>query len=258
MCDLLLVLRFEGLVPGPEFQTWCALGARVFAATPERGSRRPADTAQFQAYALLCQGRAEQAWEAYHDRIEPQWMLCVHRRCQARILAEQAEVQRQLGHYDEAFALLEQTQAIQVEQNYWGDLADLALTNRAKLLACRGQLEDAEQCLGKALRMQRDAAHVVGEVRALLLTARLSRRHVPPRTVNTTVRTRIEQIVADRPALANCRRMRQILAHWDLWASGESLPGETLPGETLPGETLPGETLPGETLPGVADWFCGV
>jgi proteasome accessory factor A len=225
--DYLFVHRFQGLVPGREFREWCARGLRCLDEHPDADPRDILAIRTCQAYALLCQDRLDCAWNAYRAGLDRAGVPRIHSRFQARILGEQSEVLRRLGRHDEALSLLDEAYRQQLDGRYWGDLADLTYAQRAKVLADLGQVLPAQGCLENAIRIQRDAANVIGEVRSLLLSARLSRRHTPFRPVASDVRMRVENVVAERSALTNCPTVRQILADWDRWQSGATLPGFT-------------------------------
>ncbi len=152
ICDYLLVFRFQGLIPGPEFRSWCDQGFQMLSG-PDRGE--PKDRVALRcshAFDLLCRGNAEDAWNAYHDDIPPDWMSLLHPRFYSRILTEKAEVLRRLGRTEESLSLLIDAQRLQADQRYNGDIADLTLTQKAKILAQNNEVSDAWSILEEAAR----------------------------------------------------------------------------------------------------------
>jgi hypothetical protein len=227
--DYLIIYRFQGLVPGPPFRQWCDKGLQLLSASPCHAPKDIVAVRCSHAYDLLCRGRADEAWTAYQDGVPPDWLPLLHQRFAARILVEKAETLRRLGRTDETLALLEEAQSIQTHGSYSGDIADLTLTVRAKTVAVRGDVPEAWRILQEAARIQRSSANVSGEMRTLLLLARLHSPAVPDQVDfrPDDLRERIVQIWRSRTALLECPLARGILADWPRWVAGECAQGES-------------------------------
>ncbi len=227
--DYVQVHRFQGLRPGHEYHTWCQLGLDQLDNTLGANLRFVAMIRSTHAFDLLCFSRPFEAWDAFHDSLRRELIDELHPRVHARFLTEKADVARWLGRFEEALALLDEAHEIQMRENYKGDIADLTLTQRAKVMARKGDFEDAWELLAIALRTQRDDANVVGEARTRMLMERIRSRAVvdgdehAPRESHE----RILAICRDRPALASCPLAYRIREQWRLWCAGRTLPGET-------------------------------
>jgi hypothetical protein len=113
--------------------------------------------------------------------------------------------------------LLDEAQHLQADHQFEGDLADFALTYRAKLepnSACALELLDLVKANQTRLR------NLMGETRTLLLEALLRRN--PADTV--PCQARLHELRGLRPALSQCRLLGKILDHWDAWISGAADP----------------------------------
>lgn len=225
VCDQLTVHRFEGLCPAPAFRECCTSGLRLLRRRRDADPRIIVAVRCSRAYDLLRQDRPVDSWNAYHDHLRPEWMQLVHRRFFAQILAEKADVLRRLGRMKEALRLLGEAKQIQWAEGFGGDMADLTLTQQAKIEAQTGQMSAARRNLRRALEMQSNRANVVGEARTRLLLARLGcePENAEMDCDRAASHDRVSRLREDRPALAQCRLTKKILAHWDEWIAGAEL-----------------------------------
>ncbi len=229
--DCLEVYRFQGLRPGLQFHLLCTQGLRKLASSQDAD---PAVTVKLRcahAYDLLCHGRLDESWAAYHDGIRRDWMRTLQLRLIARILTERADLLRRLGRLDESIALLNVTRQLQIESRCTGDIADLTLTQRAKVTVQKGLFSNAWEMLQTALQTQRDTANVVGEVRTLLLMERIRARagHVDTEPDEDAARARFMMLCETRRALTDCALATTIRDRWWQWCAGYMLPGQPDP-----------------------------
>jgi tetratricopeptide (TPR) repeat protein len=168
-------------------------------------------------YFLLRSGQPYDALRALHDACQPIRRESAIPAAIARAVADYADACRAVGQYNEAADLLDEAQALQVEHQLEGDLADFVLTYRAKLEtdpAC------ALEWLGRAKSIQTRLRNVMGETRTLLLEARLVRNPA----ITVAHKARLHEFRGMRPALSQCKLLAKILDHWDVWINNGADP----------------------------------
>lgn len=212
VCDY----RHQGLTPAPAIQPWMEKGREFLT---------PSDTTQGTAvpfldhcgYFHLRNGRPGEALTTLEDACRPERRHHAHPGAIARALADLGDAYRALGRAEDARRTLDEAEKLQLAQGLEGDLADFALTYRAKLEADSAR---ALELLGQAKAIQTRLRNLVGETRTLVLEARLLR---DPGAA-TPLQSRLHELRGLRPALAQCRALAKVLDHWDAWATGAADP----------------------------------
>jgi hypothetical protein len=113
--------------------------------------------------------------------------------------------------------LLDEAHGLQEAYELEGDLADFALTYRAKLETDPAR---ALELIDQAKTIQTRLGNVMGEARTVLLQARLRRDPA----VAGQYKARLHELREMRPALSQCRLLAKILDNWEAWTSGGADP----------------------------------
>jgi proteasome accessory factor A len=205
--------RYQGLAPPRTIAAWIRRGREFLSPIPDSADGAALPFLGHWGYYLLRRGQPFEALRKLHDACQPVRRESAITAAVARALADYADASRALGQLSEAGHLLDEAQSLQAEHELEGDLADFALTYRAKL-------ETDPACalvwLGRAKTIQTRLRNVVGETRTLLLEARLLRDH------NAIAQHRVclDELRRVRPALCQCQTLGKILNHWDAWTCG--------------------------------------
>ena len=206
--------RYQGLMPPPEIEAWIDRGRELLAGSGRSHNGAALPFLGHYGYWLLRNGRTEEAVRVLQDACQPQRRACANHASLARALADYGDACRALGRGPEAAALLDEAQTLQATNLFEGDLADFALTYRAKLASTR---EQSLQLLAEAADIQTRLSNFPGETRTLLLEARLQN---DPKLA-APIKKRLLQLQGLRPALTQCRLLAKILSHhWDAWING--------------------------------------
>ena len=205
--------RYQGLIPPRAIEPWIERGREFLDRRIDRSDGAALPFLGHAGYTLLRNGRATEALLTLQDACQPGRRECALPGAVARALADLGDAFRAVGHHSEAAALLDEAQELQSEHQLEGDLADFALTYRAKLETnpARGL-----ELLGKAKAIQTRLGNVMGETRSLLLEARLLRNS----KIATPLKARLHELRGLRPALSQCKLLAKILDHWDAWTNG--------------------------------------
>ncbi|HEV7403707.1 MAG TPA: proteasome accessory factor PafA2 family protein [Chthoniobacteraceae bacterium] len=214
--DFACIHRFAGLTPPPEIDPWLELGMRQLAGQP----RLPMEAPSFldhAGYTRLRRGQAAAALEL----LERAASLRVDEpRIRARIEADLADAFRAAGRFEEAAGRLDSAEEMQSERHIAGEQAELTWTVRARLAAARGERREALQWLKLASTRLSPSGAPAAFVRIELLRARLTGG-----ADHAAVRRTVEEVRHDRPALAACRLLAEVLEHWTAWVGEEPAPG---------------------------------
>lgn len=213
--DCLCVYRFEGLAPvhQEELEQWIARGLELVARQPA-GPAEGLEALLFREHygaVLLRQGRVDQSLAELEKVRQGEQQLPP--RIRARLRALLGETQRLLGRSLAAALHFRKARAIQARYGFRGDLADFTLTGLAK---CTRRPRRALALLAEAKSIQTAGSNMVGEVRTLLLEARLGD---DPAAI-AAARTRVEALRTSLPALGVCGLLGSILDNWEAWTSG--------------------------------------
>lgn len=217
--DYVCVYRYQGLKPPTAIDAWMERGRAHLGQDPDL---EPAVAVAFlghHGYTLMRNGRPEEALVVLEDCCHPRRRSQAHPHTLSRALAELADVHRTLGHRQQALQALDEAQGLQLAHDFEGDLADFALTYRAKL---EPDPERARTLLAEAKTIQASLHNRMGEARTLLLEARLG----ADATAANAAKTRLLELRDHLPALTQCHLLAKILGHWERWTGGaEDLDG---------------------------------
>jgi proteasome accessory factor A len=213
--------RYQGLIPPPAIESWIRRGREYLSPRPDPRPD-PSDGAALPflghwGYFLLRNGQPYDALRRLNDACQPIRRESAIPAALARALADYADASRALGQRSEAVALLDEAQNLQAQHQLEGDLADFALTYRAKLETNSAR---ALELLSQAKAIQTRLGNVMGETRTLLLEARLLRHPA----ITTTHKARLHELRGMRPALSQCKLLAKILDHWAGWLNGGADP----------------------------------
>jgi hypothetical protein len=168
--------------------------------------------ADHQAAYLMSRGRLKEAKSVLEAAREAHPSRMRRSRVACRALATLGEIYRRLGDRDAAEAMLTQAARSQAAGRYLGEMTDLTQPYQAKL---ETNPDRTIELLNHSKRFQREHHNRVGEVRTLLLKARLL-----PDADKSPLRTRIEHLRSQRPALSQCTLLSAILGNWEQWTTG--------------------------------------
>ncbi len=211
------VYRYQGLIPPRAIEAWIRRGREFLSPTPDPSDGAALPFLGHWGYCLLRNGRADKAIVTLQDACQPNRRESAIPAAIARAVADHGDTCRALGQHSEAAALLEEAQRLQAEHDLEGDLADFAMTYRAKLETNPAR---ALELLGQAKTIQTRLRNVMGEARTLLLETRLRRNPV----VTAQSKARLHELHGMRPALSQCRLLAKILDNWEAWTSGAADP----------------------------------
>jgi hypothetical protein len=211
------VYRYQGLIPPRAIEPWIRRGREFLSPRPDPSDGAALPFLGHWGYSLLRNGRLDEALHTLEDACHPIRREGANVSAIARALADCGDACRAVGHRGEATTLLDEANCLQEEHRLEGDLADFALTYRAKLETDSAR---ALELLGQAKDIQTRLGNVMGETRTLLLEARLLRN------CNVTARhkARLHELRGMRPALSQCRLFGKILNKWETWTNGASDP----------------------------------
>jgi tetratricopeptide (TPR) repeat protein len=209
--------RYQGLIPPRAIAAWIRRGRDFLSPTPDRSDGAALPFLGHWGYFLLRSGRPDKALHTLQDACQPSRRESAIPAAIARALADYGDAWRALGHHAAAAALLDDAHQLQAEHQLEGDLADFALTYRAKL---ETNSVRALELLGQAKTIQRRLGNAVGETRTLLLEARLLHNSA----VTDRYKARLLELRGLRPALSQCRLLAKILDNWETWTSGAADP----------------------------------
>lgn len=209
--------RYQGLIPPRAIEGWIRRGREFLAPRPDPSDGAALPFLGHWGYFLLRTGRSDQALCTLQDACQPIRRENANPAAIARALADHGDACRAVGRHAEAKALLDEAQCLQAEHQLEGDLADFALTYRAKL---EPNSTRALELLSQVRTTQNRLGNVMGETRTLLLEARLPGN----RGAVVQYKTRLHELRGMRPALSQCRLLAKILDHWETWTSGVADP----------------------------------
>jgi tetratricopeptide (TPR) repeat protein len=209
--------RYQGLIPPRAIAAWIRRGRDFLAPTPDPSDGAALPFLGHWGYFLIRSGRPDKALHTLQDACQPSRRESAIPAAIARALADYGDAWRALGHHAAAAALLEDAHQLQAEHDLEGDLADFAMTYRAKLETNPAR---ALELLGQAKAIQTRLHNVMGETRTLLLEARLLRNSA----VTARYKARLHELCGLRPALSQCRLLAKILDHWETWTSSAADP----------------------------------
>lgn len=215
--DYVCAYRYQGLIPPPAIEPWIEKGRAHLAQNPDL---EPATAVAFlghHGYTLMRNGRLEEVLKLLEDSCHPRRRPLAHPHNLSRALAELADVHRALGNRPQALQSLDEAQRLQLAHDFEGDLADFALTYRAKL---EPDPDRARTLLAEVKCIQTGLHNRMGEAHTLLLEARLSGNAAAA----ATLKPRVLELRDQLPALNQCRLLSKILSHWDEWVGGAGDP----------------------------------
>lgn len=218
MVDWICVYRFLGLAPRPETATWIERALRTMAQSPRLHPRATNVFRDHYSVWLLAQNRLDEAREQVEPfrRGSPPPGVCP--RIFARMQLTLAEIDRRQHRYDEAHRLTHSAHTLQLDKGHRGDVAEFALPMQMRLELDFGV---RTSFLESARRTQVELSHGPGEVRSLLLEARV--RGEGDGSIG--LKNRILELQQRTPALAECTLLKHVLAHWPAWTTHQTLPG---------------------------------
>jgi hypothetical protein len=211
------VYRYQGLMPPCAIEPWIRRGREFLSPSPDGSDGAALPFLGHWGYYQLRRGQPYDALRTLHDACQPVRRESAISEAVARVLSDHADACRALGQLSEAADLLDEAQAMQEEHQNEGDLADFALTYRAKL---ETNPTRALEWLGRAKAIQTRLGNLMGEARTLLLEARLLGN--PGSTAPH--KARLHELRGMRPALSQCKLLGKILDHWGVWANGGADP----------------------------------
>jgi len=215
--DYVSAYRFRGLVPAPGIEAWLQRGEQYLSTSRECPPGREGAFREHHGYYLLCQGRLEAA----RDELETAQRLLGSSPENARILcrtqAVLGEAHRRLGDDRRARELFQSASARQNAAGFRGDLAEFSLMGLARV---EPSPQTALLHVQRALSIQTELRHPMGEARSLLIRSRLSR----DAQIQHRARQRLLALQASRPALGGCVLLQSVLDHWEQWTSGRPDP----------------------------------
>ncbi|MDA1180268.1 MAG: hypothetical protein O2931_15915, partial [Planctomycetota bacterium] len=212
IADYMVVLKNTGFVPGPEIDDWIACGERVFGNRRDPGGWS-ALFREFRGGVMLARGHVDEAQQLFSMAINDEQGGYNSPRILARICSQLAECHRMRGAIDVASQLLETARTIQTRDSYHGDLAELTMTNLAKLQSNT----DAARALLEEARELEDAS---GNKRGLARTLLVEARQTEDRQRANEIFQQMSRLRSELPALRDCPLTNRILTHWDEWTSG--------------------------------------
>ena len=213
--DYVCTYRYQGLVPPPAIDPWIENGRAHLSQNPELEPVVALVFLGHYGYTLMRNGRPDEALKPLEQACQSQRRPLAHPHSLSRALAELADVHRALGNHAQARQELDEAQALQLAHGFEGDLADFALTYRAKL---ETDPERVRTLLAEIKAIQTRLHNRMGEARTLLLAARLGG------DVSAAPQPRLLELRHDLPALRQCRLLSKILSHWDAWVAGAGDP----------------------------------
>ena len=211
------VYRYQGLIPPRAIEAWIRRGREFLSPRPDGADGAALPFLGHWGYFLLRTGQPYDALRILHDACQPIRRESAIPAAIARALADYADACRAVGQHIEAAALFDEAQRLQTENQLDGDLADFALTYRAKLETNSAR---ALELLGQAKTIQTRLGNVMGETRTLLLEARLLRNPA----ITAPHKAHLHELRAMRPALSQCKLLAKILDHWGVWINGGADP----------------------------------
>jgi tetratricopeptide (TPR) repeat protein len=209
--------RYQGLTPPREIEVWIKRGREFLSPAPDPSDGAALPFLGHWGYFLLRSGQPYDALRRLHEACQPIRRESANDAAIARALADYGDTCRALGRQTEAAALLDEAKGLQAERHLEGDLADFALTYRAKL---ETNSAHALELLAQAKAVQTRLRNVMGETRTLLLEARL----LGNRRTTAQHKARLHELRGLRPALSQCKLLAKILDHWDAWINGGADP----------------------------------
>ncbi len=215
--DYVSAYRFRGLVPEPGIAAWLERGERQLSAAPQCSPGRMGAFREHRGYYLLSEGQLEAA------RVELERAQRLLRsspengRILSRTEATLGEVYRRLGDERRARELLESAARRQDECRFLGELAEFSLVGLAKL---EQDPAAALAHVNRALSIQEQLQHSMGETRSLLIRSRLGNDS----QMRGRDHERLRSLQRSVPALGGCPLLRLVLDHWDQWTSGRPAP----------------------------------
>ena len=209
--------RYQGLLPPRAIEAWIRRGREFLSPPPDPSDGAALPFLGHWGYFLLRSGRAEKALDTLQDACQPSRRESAIPAAIARAVADCGDACRALGQHAQAAALLDEAQSLQAEHDFEGDLADFAMTYRAKLQTNPARALDL---LGHVKVIQTRLRNVMGEARTLLLEARLLRNPA----VTAQSKARLHELCGMRPALSQCRLLAKIVDNWEAWTSGAADP----------------------------------
>ena len=162
---------------------------------------------------MLARGHVDEAQQLFSMAINDEQGGYNSPRILARICSQLAECHRMRGAIDVASQLLETARTIQTRDSYHGDLAELTMTNLAKLQSNT----DAARALLEEARELEDAS---GNKRGLARTLLVEARQTEDRQRANEIFQQMSRLRSELPALRDCPLTNRILTHWDEWTSG--------------------------------------
>ena len=213
----LCAYRYQGLIPPRAIEVWIRRGREFLSPGPEPSDGAALPFLGHWGYCLLRNGRADEALRTLQNACQPSRRESAIPAAIARALADYGDPWRALGHHTAAATLFAEAQRLQTEHEFEGDLADFALTYRAKLEPNPAR---ALELLGQAKTIQTRLRNVMGETRTLLLEARLLRNSA----ATAQHKARLHELRGMRPALSQCRLLAKILDNWEAWTNGAADP----------------------------------
>ncbi|MCX6901636.1 MAG: proteasome accessory factor PafA2 family protein [Verrucomicrobia bacterium] len=220
VCENLFLCVFMGLAPHPRTVQWIQQGLDIMIQTPYQQS--PDELAAFRTYQgsyLLYHGDTAEALATLRVACSPDAQPCPDIHLIARNLTLQAEAHRLLGNRASAQRCLSEAQQLQIEKGYEGDLAEFTFTARARF---ETDAHRALEWLARAKAIQTGFHHGAGEVRTLLLEARVAREECPAETI----KARVMALRSQLPALNRCWLLAKVLENWSAWVSGADPAGQ--------------------------------
>jgi hypothetical protein len=215
--DFVCALRYQGLVPPPAIEPWIEKGRQLMEQDSESNLGGSVPFLDHWGYTRLRNGQVEEARRLLQQACIQECHPSANHGAAGRSLADFADVCRALDLREEAAEALEEAGRQQIENQAEGDYADFTLTGRAKLESNPAR---ALAFLDEAEGIQTATGNVMGETRTLLLKARLLRAARLP----AHLKTRLNELRAQRPALLKCRLLAKILDHWKSWTGGDPDP----------------------------------
>ena len=218
--DQLFVARFgHGLLPHPQMATWLQRGADSLTERPNPCELQVEVFREHQAAWLLCQQRLQ----ASRDVLLPFCRRWLGRQdgppYVGRALCTLSEIHRRQADLTTATQLQSQAEQILRTREAYGDVAEFALTARARL---QSDSHEGLRALEEALHLQARQGNRVGQARSLLLLARLTH----DRSRRRSVKRQLQLLQQQCPVLQHCPLLTQILQAWRRWTHRHRTPDE--------------------------------
>jgi tetratricopeptide (TPR) repeat protein len=218
--DQIFVARFgHGLLPHPQMATWLQCGTDTMARTSDPNRLQVEVFREHQAAWLLHRQRLQAA----HDVLEPVCRPWLGRQDGpvhvGRALCTLSEIYRRQADLPRARQLQNQAEQILRREEAHGDVAEFALTARARL---QSGPDESLQALEEALHLQARQGNRGGQARSLLLLARLTRNRARRRSAKRQLQLLQQQC----PALQDCPLLAQIIQTWRRWTHRQRTPDE--------------------------------